>query len=467
MSRWQLEVEPSLRARTAAAVADRTLGGRVARAVDRFAGHRLDGLGELVDPDGLRHAARANRQAVLADLPALAERFAANVEAAGGHVHWAATAESARAYVQEVCRSHDARVVVKSKSMATEEIGLNEALEGDGLEVVETDLGEWIIQLAEQAPSHIIAPAIHHDRVSIAELFAAHGRTETGDEPTRLNAYAREQLRAKFLAADVGISGGNLGVAATGTIVLVSNEGNARLSTGLPRVHVAVVGIERLVADWDQADLLLSLLVRSATGQRLSSYTSFITGPSADTDGGPEELHVVLLDAGRSSLLGTEDHEMLGCIRCGACLNACPVYRQVGGHAYGWVYPGPMGAVLTPLLAGGHDGAADLPKASTLCAACMDACPVEIPLQDMLLSLRRRRIDDGHGATGEAAAWAAWAAAWSRPAVYRATTKAATFGRFLGRHAAALPGAGRWSDGRTVPLPAATRFRDRWKDGRP
>jgi L-lactate dehydrogenase complex protein LldF len=461
--RWLIEDQPKLRDRTAAAVADRQLGSRVARAVDRFSGSKVTALGELHDSDGLRHAARANRQAVLADLPALAEAFAANVVANGGHVHWAASAESAREYVVDVCRAHDARIVVKSKSMATEEIGLNERLEDAGLEVVETDLGEWIIQLAREHPSHIIAPAIHHDRVSIAELFATHGRTEPGDDPERLNAYAREQLRAKFLAADIGISGGNLGVAETGTIVLVSNEGNARLSTSLPRVHIAVVGIERLVADWAQADLLLTLLVRSATGQRLSSYTSFITGPSAG-DGGPEELHVVLLDAGRSSLLGTEHHEMLGCIRCGACLNACPVYRQVGGHAYGWVYSGPMGAVLTPLLAAGHEGAPDLPKASTLCGACMDACPVEIPLQDLLLSLRRQRVDDGHASKAESAAWAAWGAAWSRPGAYRLTTKAAGWGRFLGRHASAIPGAGRWAHGRSVPLPAARRFRDGWQD---
>jgi L-lactate dehydrogenase complex protein LldF len=458
---WRLDVEPSLRARTAEAVDDRRLAVRTARAVDRFAGHRAHGLAELDDADALRHAARATRQAVLADLPELAARFADKVVAAGGHVHWAASAASAREYVLDVCRRHGARTVVKSKSMVTEEIALNAALEAAAVEVVETDLGEWIIQLAREHPSHIIAPAIHHDRVSIAALFAAHGRTETGDDPEQLNAYARAELRAKFLAADVGISGGNLGVAETGTIVLVSNEGNARLSTSLPPVHVAVMGIERLVADWSQADLLLSLLVRSATGQRLSSYTSFVTGPSPG-DGGPEELHVVLLDAGRSDLLGTEDHEMLGCIRCGACLNACPVYRQVGGHAYGWVYPGPMGAVLTPLLAGDRPAAADLPKASTLCGACMDACPVEIPLQDLLLNGRRRRVATGQAPTGEAAAWRAWAAAWSRPSAYRATTKAAGWSRFLGRHLASLPGAGRWAHGRAVPAPAAERFRDRW-----
>ena len=455
---WTLDDE-GLRQRTARAVADEQLRANVGRAVDRFAGHRSKALAELDDPDGLRSAARAVRGAILADLPAIAERFAAAVVAAGGHVHWANDADDAARHVLEVCRANGATLVAKSKSMATEEIGLNAVLEGAGIDVVETDLGEWIIQLAHQTPSHIIAPAVHHDRHSIADLFAAHGRTESSTEPADLNRYARGVLRDAFLRADVGVSGGNLGVAATGSIVLVSNEGNARMVTSLPRVHVAVVGIERLTADWDQADLLVNLLIRSATGQRLSSYVSVITGPG---NGGPEELHVVLLDAGRSAILGTEEHEMLACIRCGACLNVCPVYRQVGGHAYGWVYPGPMGAVLTPLLAADHGNAAEVAKASTLCGACMDACPVEIPLQDLLLSLRRKRAASVAPAT-ERAAWRAWAAAWSRPAGYRASTRAAGWLGLLGRHAERLPGAGRWADGRTLPAVATRRFRDRWE----
>ncbi len=449
MSRFTIGDLP-LRERTRAALADERLHENVGRAVDRFAAHRIEGLAELHDADGLRRAARAVRASVLADLPAIAERFADGVEAAGGQVHWAPDAGTAARQVLDICRRHRARSVVKSKSMATEEIGLNEVLEGDGLQVTETDLGEWIIQLAHQAPSHIIAPAVHHARRSIAALFAAAGRTDPGDDPEELNAYARARLRERFLAADVGVSGGNLGVASTGSILLVSNEGNARMCTSIPPVHVAVVGIERLVADWDQADLLLTLLTRSATGQRLSSYVSVLTGPG---QGGPDELHVVLLDGGRSDLLGTELEEALACIRCGACLNVCPVYRQIGGHAYGWVYPGPIGAVLTPVLAAGQGDAADLPKASTLCGACMDACPVEIPLQDLLLSLRRRREV---GAV-ERSAWQAWAAAWSRPAGYRATTRAATWTRFAGRLSVG---------GRELPRPpAGGRFRDRWKRG--
>jgi L-lactate dehydrogenase complex protein LldF len=453
---WTITDEP-LRDRTRRALGDDRLRANVARAVDRFASHRNAGLAELHDADELRHAARAVRNAVLADLPAIAERFADAVVANGGHVHWAADAGAAARHVLDLCRRHHARSIVKSKSMVTEELGLNEVLEADGLTVTETDLGEWIIQLARQVPSHIIAPAMHHDRRSVAALFAADGRTEEGDDPEALNAYARQRLRERFLAADVGISGANLGVAATGSIVLVSNEGNARMCTSLPPVHVAVVGIERLVADWDQADLLLTLLTRSATGQRLSSYVSILTGPG---DGGPgrgdgreQELHVVLVDNGRSELLGTELHEALACIRCGACLNVCPVYRQVGGHAYGWVYPGPIGAVLTPSLAAGVGDAADVARASTLCGACMDACPVDIPLQDLLLVQRRARP----APPVESTLWRAWAAAWSKPSGYRATTTAAAWARFVGRHAVG---------GREVPVPpAGGRFRDRWQRG--
>ena len=338
-------------------------------------------------------------------------------------------------------RAAGATRVAKSKSMATEEIDLNPALEAAGAEVVETDLGEWIIQLAGETPSHIIAPALHKDRHQIKDLFvdAVAAAATLDTEPAELVAFARGRLREVFLAADIGITGANFAVAETGSIVLVTNEGNGRLVTALPRIHVAVMGMERVAADWDQADLLLALLARSATGQRLSSYTNVVTGPRGGGElDGPDELHVVILDNGRSELLGGEFHEMLDCIRCGACLNVCPVYRQIGGHAYGWVYPGPMGAVLTPLLAADQPEAAELAGASTLCGACMDACPVQIPLQDLLLSLRRRKAE-GAG-RGERAAWRAWAAAWSDPRRYDATTRAATWGRWAADLAGHLPG---------------------------
>jgi L-lactate dehydrogenase complex protein LldF len=350
--------------------------------------------------------------------------------------------------------------------MATEEIDLNAALEATGAEVVETDLGEWIIQLAGETPSHIIAPALHKDRHQIKDLFvatvAAPPTLDTA--PTELVRFARRRLREVFLAAEVGITGANIAVADTGSIVLVTNEGNGRLVTALPRVHIAVLGMERLAADWHQADLLLALLARSATGQRLSSYTSVVTGTRGPGEiDGPDELHVVILDNGRSDLLAGEYHEMLGCIRCGACLNVCPVYRQTGGHAYGWVYPGPMGAVLTPLLAGDQPEAAEVAGASTLCGACMDACPVQIPLQDLLLSLRRRKAEDA-GRT-EKAAWKAWSAAWSDARRYGATTRAATWGRWAADLAGRLPVGRDWAAGRTMPRPADERFRDRWRAG--
>jgi L-lactate dehydrogenase complex protein LldF len=406
------------------------------------------------------------RHEVLADLPGVLERFADKVLAAGGHVHWSPDAADANRYVAEVARRTGARTVVKGKSMATEETGLTEALEAVGCSVVETDLGEWIIQLAHQTPSHIIAPAVHLDRYQIRDILQqVAGRERTLDaEPEHLAAFAREQLRARFLQADLGVTGCNLGVAETGSIVLVENEGNGRLTTTAPRVHVVVMGLERIVDTWDQADLVLNLLARSATGQHLSTYTNIITGPRrADEADGPDELHVVILDNGRSDVLGTELLEILNCIRCGACLNVCPVYRQVGGHAYGWVYSGPVGAVLTPLLAAGHHEAAELPNASTLCGACMDACPVGIPLQDLLLALRRRRADTAGAA--EQAAWRAWAAAWSRPRSYRVSLRAASLARSLAPLTERMPGFRAWASGRVAPVPAARTFQQRWKAG--
>jgi L-lactate dehydrogenase complex protein LldF len=455
----------TLRERTAAAVANPVLRRNVARAVDRFASHRVTALHGIDDADGLRRAARSIKAEILSDLPGVLERLADEVLARGGHVHWADDAAAANGVVAGIARRTGARTVVKSKSMATEETALNTALEAVGCRVVETDLGEWIVQLAEQTPSHIIAPALHHDRHSIVGVFraAAGAPPDLPTEPTMLNAFARERLRQEFLVADLGITGANFGVAESGSVVLVTNEGNARMVTSLPRVHVAIMGMERVVSTWDQLDLFLQLLTRSATGQALSSYTSVVTGPRRPgEDEGPEEFHLVILDNGRSGILGGEFHEMLACIRCGACLNVCPVYRQVGGHAYGWVYSGPMGAVLTPLLAADQPEAAEVANASSLCGACMDACPVQIPLQDLLLAARRQKAAD---ATSERRAWQAWASAWSRAAGYRATTKAVTWGRWVGRHADLVPLASRWTAGRAAPVPARRRFRDQWSSG--
>jgi L-lactate dehydrogenase complex protein LldF len=459
-------VGTSLRERTTDATRDERLQASLARAIRHFARGREAAFATLDDGDALRRAARRMRHEILADLPNVLERFVERFRANGGHVHWAIDAADANAYIADVARRIGAHTVVKGKSMATEETGLNRALEEAGCTVVETDLGEWIIQLAHQTPSHIIAPAVHLDRYQVRDILetqAEPGR-KLDTEPERLAAFAREQLRSRFLAADLGVSGCNVGVAETGSIVLVENEGNGRLCTTVPRVHIAVMGMERIVSTWDQLDLLINLLARAGTGQHLSTYTNIINGGRrVDEADGPDEVHVVILDNGRSDVLGTELHEILNCIRCGACLNVCPVYRQVGGHAYGWVYSGPVGAVLTPLLARREAEAAELANASTLCGACMDACPVSIPIQDLLLSLRRRKAADA--GTAERAGWRAWAAAWSRPLTYRASMKAAAVGRPLSRHAAMAPGLRGWAQGRTPPAPAARSFMQRWKAG--
>ena len=467
MADWPLATS-TLRRRTATAVADPVLRGNVANAVDRFRVAKAAAYDRVHEPDELRRALRGVRGDVLSRWDEVLGRLADNVLAQGGHVCWAPDAATANAYVAEVARRTGARTAVKSKSMVTEETGLNVALAAVGCAVTETDLGEWIIQLADEHPSHIIIPAVHRNRHQIADTFEAEaGLTERTTEPDELTAFARGELRRRFLEADLGITGVNLGVAETGSVVLVTNEGNGRMVTTVPRVHVAVMGAERVVDTWDQADLLLGLLAKSATGQTLTSYTSITTGPRREGEAdGPDEFHLVILDNGRSDLLGTEFAEMLNCIRCGACLNVCPVYRQTGGHAYGWVYSGPMGAVLTPLLAatGPHDRAAhEVANASTLCGACMDACPVEIPLQDLLLGLRRRKAADAPWS--ERMAWKAWAAAWSRPDRYRRSLRAATRSKDLVARLGWLPGARQWGAGRTIPGLADCTFTDRWEAG--
>lgn len=458
-ARWSLE-GATLRERAAAATRDPAVPGRVARASDRFANHRVEGLAELHDSDGLRRSARALKRSILEDLPDLVDSLEERLVAAGATVHRAHDAAVARAAVASIAAGGR---VVKAKSMITEEIELDAALRAAGCRVTETDLGEWIVQLAGEAPSHIIAPAVHHDRHSILEVFERiAGARGVAAEPEALNAFAKARLRSEFLQADVGVTGVNLAVASSGSLVLVTNEGNGRMVTSLPPVHVAVLGTERLVRNWAELDLFLALLTRSATGQRLTSYTNVITGPRRPGEpDGPAELHVVILDGGRTDLLGGRHEEVLGCLRCGACLNVCPVYRQTGGHAYGWTYPGPIGAVLTPLLAGHLDGADELPNASTLCGACMDACPVEIPLPDLLASLRRDRATAAPA--GEIASWKAWSKAWSSPTAYRASTRLARVGRSaLGTRLQHLPGASAWTLGRHAPEPAATPFRHRW-----
>jgi L-lactate dehydrogenase complex protein LldF len=455
--------DSTLRERTAHHVADARLRGSLANATDQFGRRKSEAYAQFVDPEAVRTAARAAKADVLARLAEILERLADRLAENGAIVHWASTAEEARECVTAIVDHHDARHIVKSKSMLSEEIELSDSLEALGCTVTETDLGEWIIQVADEFPSHIIVPAIHKDRRQIRDVLSRVANGGLSDVPEDLAKFARQQLRGRFLQADLGISGVNFGVAETGSLVLVTNEGNGRMVTSVPAVHVALMGMERVVEDWAQLDVMLALLTRAATGQPITSYVSVITGPrGAGERDGPKELHVVIVDNGRSDILGSEYAEMLACIRCGACLNACPVYRQTGGHAYGWVYPGPMGAVLTPLLLDAPP-ATELPNASSLCGACWEACPVGIPLQDMLLALRREAAAESRFA--ERFAWVAWAKAWSRPWSYRASLKLASMGARM-IDPAQVPGPPqRWAASREVPQLARKTFRDRWSEG--
>lgn len=454
----------TLRERTARQVADPRLRTSLANATDLFAERKDGAYAQFRDADAVRAVARAAKRDVLSRLPEILERLAEELERHGVHVHWAVDDAEARDHVATVLRRRGATKLVKAKSMISEEIGLNHHLEEDGVQVTETDLGEWIIQVAGEAPSHIIVPAIHKDRGQIRDTLQQVASGDLTDVPEELAAFARASLRQRFLEADAGMSGVNFGIAETGSLLLVTNEGNGRLSTSVPPLHIALLGMERVVETWEQLDVMLALLPRAATGQAITTYVSTITGPrrTGEADG-PEEVHVVILDNGRSDILGTEYTEMLACIRCGACLNACPVYRQTGGHGYGWVYPGPMGAVLTPLLLE-DDHAAEVPNASSLCGACWEACPVGIPLQDMLLALRRDAAEDA--GTAEQIAWASWAKAWSRPWTYRASLKLGSMGSRMIGDVARLPGPPqRWTGTREAPSVATHTFRDYWKRG--
>ena len=455
-------------ANVAEALADTQLRRALDRLSQGFPGLRRAAMARLPEFEALRDAARDLKDHTLANLDVYLERFAAAVESSGGTVHWCADAAEARRAVLAICQGAGARTVTKSKSMVCEEIALNEHLEAAGIEPVETDLGEYIIQLRGEPPSHIIAPAIHLSKEQVADTFRAHHQElpaeRSLDEPLELLAEARAQLRRRFVAADVGITGANLLIAETGSVVVVTNEGNADLTMTLPKVHIVVAGLEKVVPNLADATTILRLLARSATGQELSVYTTFVTGPRRDGDAdGPEAFHVVLLDNGRTDMLGGEFQEVLRCIRCGACLNHCPVYGAIGGHAYGSVYSGPIGAVLTPGLVG-LERAADLPNASSLCGMCEEVCPMRIPLPRMLRHWRQRLHDGGHDSSR--AGLKAWAFLAQRPALYRAAAGLAArllalLGGRLGR-IRRLPLAGGWTGGRDLPAPAGTTFMAAW-----
>jgi L-lactate dehydrogenase complex protein LldF len=448
--------------RAAVSLADPKLRHNVADADDRQIAHRIAGMASLKDPDGLRDIASEIRAAVLSRLDDHLATLADRWEAHGGRVFFASDASEARNYVRQVAERAGATVAVKSKSMASEEIGLNAELSGAGIEPIETDLGEYIVQLAGEHPAHIITPIIHKSKQDVATLFSDIAGHEFPPDVTPLAAFARQRLRQYFLAADVGISGVNFAIADAGAICLVTNEGNGRMCTSLPPVHVAVMGMERVVANWEQLAVMLSLLARSGTGQKLTQYTSLLFGPRrTDEADGPKESHLVILDNGRSNLLGTRFQDALKCIRCGACLNVCPVFRQTGGHAYDPVYSGPIGAVINPLL---HESkqASELAHASTLCGACTEVCPVRIPLHDLLLYERTHYARD-YATRSEHAAYSAWSHAWSSPRRFRLFASAgAAAARWLGsERLARMPLLSRWARGRTLPDLPTRAFRSK------
>lgn len=433
----------------------------------KFVGGRAAALSELPEFESIRDAAAGIRERVLTNLDGYLLRFEDEATRRGAVVHWAADAADVNRILLEIAASHGVRKVAKSKSMVTEECGVNDALEQAGIEVMETDLGEYILQLAKEPPSHIVAPVVHKNKEEIADLFEEKHRLPRKTDIAALTREAREILRPAFLGADMGISGANFLVAETGSALIVTNEGNGRLVTTLPRVHVAVTGIEKVVPTLEDVSTLIRLLPRSATGQAITNYVSVLTGTRDEADlDGPEHFHVILVDNGRSSLLGGELQPMLRCIRCGACMNHCPVYQNIGGHAYGWVYPGPMGSILTPAFAG-LGNAIDLPNASTLCGACGVVCPVKIPLPDLLRTLRERQVDRGLRPWPERLALRLWAWAATRPGLYAFGTRlAARLMRWAGRRDGflhSLPGASGWTGGRDMPAPEGRTFRELYR----
>jgi len=437
-----------------------------------FIDKRAKAAAKLPEFEALRDSARDIKNHVLQHLDLYVEAYEAKVKASGGHVHFARTAAEANARIVEICKARGAKTVTKGKSMISEEINLNAAIEAAGMAAVETDLGEYIIQLRGETPSHIIAPAVHLNATQVeADFRRVHTHLDAArdlSQPTQLLTEARSVLRQKFLSADVGVTGANFLIAETGTSIIVTNEGNGDLTQILPKVHIVIASLEKLVPTMEDAAQILRVLARSATGQELTVYTTLSTGPrrAGDVDG-PEEYHVILLDNGRSNMLGSEFEDMLRCIRCGACMNHCPVYHAVGGHAYGWVYPGPMGAVLTPTLIGVEQGG-HLPNASTFCGRCESVCPVRIPLPRLMRHWREREFERHLSPVLVRGGLGLWAFFAKRPMLYRFSTGLAMramslIGRAKGRFGWA-PMASGWTKTRDLPAPQGATFQSQWKN---
>jgi L-lactate dehydrogenase complex protein LldF len=452
------------------AIADVQLQAALARFGEGFPIKRRNAIDRLPEFEALRDAARDLKNHVLEHLDFYLEQFETRVTEHGGQVHWCTDANQAREAILAICRDAGAKTVTKAKSMIGEEIGINDFLEQKGIRPVETDLGEYIIQLRREPPSHIIVPAVHLSKEQVAEAFRQHhpqfSPSRNLVEPQAMLDEARSVLRGEFLSADVGITGANMLIAETGSIVLVTNEGNADLTQTLPKVQIVIASIEKVLPTLEDAATILRVLARSATGQDLSVYTTFTTAPKRPGDlDGPEAFHVILLDNGRSRMLGSEFRDMLRCIRCGACINHCPVYGAIGGHAYGWVYSGPMGAVLIPNLIG-LDHAGHLPNASTLCGRCEEVCPVRIPLPRMLRQLREQQFAANQTPIPLRYGLRAWAFVARHPVLYRLATFVgvrvmAMIGRRRGR-ILSMPFASGWTNVRDLAAPMGQTFQEMW-----
>ncbi len=435
-----------------------------------FGGARGAAVARLPEFEALRDAGRDIRNHTIENLDHYLEAWEAKAVEQGAIVHWARDGAEARKIILELCRSVDAKLMAKSKTMISEEIALNPFLEGEGVEVIETDLGEYILQLADEPPSHVIGPAIHKTKEQVAELFRdSHSKLDPARrlvEIPDMVGEARQVLRERYFEADVGLTGANFLIAETGSSVIVTNEGNGDLSQGLPRMHIVLATIDKVIPSLDDLATMLRLLARSATGQEMASYTTLSTGPRrSDAEGGPESYHVVVLDNGRSGWLGTPFQEALRCVRCGACMNHCPVYGAVGGHAYGWVYPGPIGAVLTPALVG-IERARHLPNASTFCGKCEAVCPMRIPLPRLMREWRRKEFESKVQPARQRFGLAIWRWLARHPALYRGATGLAAKGmRLLARDGRIrrLPLAAAWTSQRDMPAPAARSFQSQWK----
>jgi len=453
------------------AMADPNLQKAMSTAGEGFASKRAVARANVPQFDDIRDAARDLKDHVLGHLDLYLERYEAQVTAAGGHVHWAETAEDMQRIVLDICRSVDAKTVNKGKTMISEEAGINDFLEQNGIKPVETDLGEYIIQMRGEVPSHIIAPAIHVTSEEVETLFREQHTHLPEDrnlsELHSMLAEARTILRQKYFEAEVGITGANMLIAETGQSIIVTNEGNGDLSQSLPRVHIVLASLEKIVPTMEDAATVLRVLARSATGQEMSVYTTFSSGPRRTEDpDGPEEYHVILLDNGRTEMIGTEFQDMLRCIRCGACMNHCPVYQSVGGHDYGWVYPGPMGSVLTPSLIGVEEGGM-LPNASTFCGRCEAVCPMRIPLPKMMRHWREREFERQLSPSAVRYGLKFWSFFVRRPWLYRLSTRIGmAMLKFVGgkkRKMRKLPLAGGWTAKRDFAAPEGETFMDAWK----